>query len=330
MHVATDRVFRTLSAFNHYTRRWIPAPSGVISHLPLSRPSSDIPSAPTLSLVSWNIDAFSPRPIARSKLILNHILETAEPPDIIFFQEVTTGVRDSLINNTRIRGTFFITDAEDRTSFEDVPFSTMALLSSECFVPKADSQMAESGKEIEGQGKAQRKFTCGQPSRIALPSNYGRDALSIDIAPVTAPDAVFRLLNVHLDSLEDTLHYRTQQLEILANTLREPGYGGGVIAGDFNAISPEDDVFVDKNGLADAWIALHGTTNGATWSLGRELRDGLAPGRLDKVATVGVKAETIEILRPGSIEVPGPGKESVEIPWSDHCGLRCTVNTERP
>ena len=34
-------------------------------------------------------------------------------------------------------------------------------------------------------------------------------------------------------------------------SLREPGCGGGIIAGDFNAISPEDDGLVDKNKLVD-------------------------------------------------------------------------------
>lgn len=40
--------------------------------------------------------------------------------------------------------------------------------------------------------------------------------------------------------------------------LREPGCSGGIIAGDFNAISPEGNGPVDKNGLVDAWVALHG------------------------------------------------------------------------
>src|SRR5438270_826502 len=79
----------------------------------------------------------------------------------------------------------------------------------------------------------------------------------VDIPP-TAPDTVFRLINVHIDSLE-RLSYRTQQLEIVAKVLREPGCSGGFIGGDFNSISPGDDELVDKNGLVDAWLALHGS-----------------------------------------------------------------------
>ena len=166
----------------------------------------------------------------------------------------------------------------------------------------------------------------GRVSRVILPRKYRRDALYVDIISPTAPGTVFRLINVHLDSLGDTLHYRAQQMEILANVLREPGCSGGIVAGAFNAISPEDDGLVDKNELVDAWVALHGRADpdGATWGVGVERRDGLGPGRLDKVAMMELKAKEMEVLRPGSIEVPRPGEKLFEIPWSDHCGLRCT------
>lgn len=146
------------------------------------------------------------------------------------------------------------------------------------------------------------------------------------IIPSAAPGPVFRLVNVHLDSLGGTLHHRTQQIEILASILREPGCSGGIIAGDFNAISPKDDGLIDQNGLVDVWVALHGRDDpdGATWGVDAKRRDGLRPARLDKIALVGLKGEDIEVLRPGFIEVPRPGGKSIEIPWSDHCGLRCT------
>jgi len=139
------------------------------------------------------------------------------------------------------------------------------------------------------------------------------------------PTMASRLINVHLDSLGDTLSYRIQQMEILANLLREPGCSGGLIAGDFNAISPEDHALLEKNRLVDAWVALHGKgeLDGATWGVGVERKDGLGPGRLDKIAMSGVKAKDVEILPPGLIEVPTckPGDFSNYIPYSDHSGL---------
>ncbi|KAH8998280.1 Endonuclease/exonuclease/phosphatase [Lactarius hatsudake] len=314
--MATNRFWRTLSAFNPSTRKWAP----------VSSKNAQSQVTPTLSLTSWNIDAFSSRAISRAKLILGHILEGPKSPDIIFLQEVTSGVRVSLLDDARVRAAFLVTDAEDQTSFENVPFATMALLSSARFASSLDSQ--KEGDGIEGGGK----LMLGRISRVALPSKYGRDALCVDVVPPTSPGTFFRLINVHLDSLGDTLHYRAQQMKILADVLREPGCGGGIIAGDFNAISPEDDGLIDKNKLVDAWVALHGRADpgGATWGVGVERRDGLGPGRsrgrLDKIAMIGLKAKEMEVLRPGPIEVPRPGEKSLEIPWSDHCGLRCTLN----
>jgi len=113
-------------------------------------------------------------------------------------------------------------------------------------------------------------------------------------------------------------------MEILANLLRESGCGGGLIAGDFNAIGPEDHALLDKNGLVDAWIALHGKKglDGGTCGVGVKRNHGLGLRRLDKIAMLGVEAKNMEILRPGLIEVPKPSEDSVYIPWSDHSGLK--------
>ena len=107
---------------------------------------------------------------------------------------------------------------------------------------------------------------------------------------------------------------------VLAGLLREPGCSGGIIAGDFNAIHPDDHTLVDNYELVDAWVALHGSTTGpdggATWGVGVELKDGLKPGRLDKVVMLGMQPNEIKVLQPGLIDA--------YTPWSDHCGLRCT------
>ena len=125
--------------------------------------------APRLSLTSWNINAFSSRPISRPNFILQHILEGPKYPDVIFLQEVTPGVRDSLLGNARVRAAFLATDAEDRTSFENVPFATMTLLSNARFASRLDSQKEGGGTEGGG------KFMLGDVSRVTLPSKYGRD-----------------------------------------------------------------------------------------------------------------------------------------------------------
>ncbi len=300
---------RALSSFNRSTRRWVRvplSPSQSDSHAVHALLSHDV-KRQILSLVSWNIDAFTSRPVIRSRCILDSILQKPQSPDIIFFQEVTTDVRNSLLNDERVRTRYMVTDAEDLASSHDVPFTTMTLLSQE---------LASEG----GLG-----LTLKGVFRVALPSKFGRDGLCVEIAHPAAPGAVVRLINTHLDSL-DSLSERTKQMIILASILRERGCVGGIIAGDFNALSPEDHELVAQNGLVDAWVAL-GKSNGATWGVGKHaiLKDGLQPKRLDKVAMLGVEVKTMEILYPDSIELPRPLEPPVYKHWSDHCGLSCII-----
>ncbi|KAI9509997.1 hypothetical protein F5148DRAFT_1282392 [Russula earlei] len=166
------------------------------------------------SLTSWNIDAFSSRPVARAKLILDHILEGSKSPDIIFLQEATPDVWAALLNDEGVRTALLVTDAEDQMSFEGMPFAIMMLLSSVRFA--SGPELRKEGDRIEGGGK-------------------------------------FLL-------------------------------GGRIIAGNFSAISPEDEGLIDKNSLVDEWVALHRRAGpgGAMWGVGVEQQNGgLGLGRLD-------------------------------------------------
>ncbi|KAG1809203.1 uncharacterized protein BJ212DRAFT_1381170 [Suillus subaureus] len=261
--MATSRLCqRTFSAFKPSNRLWVP----VSSRWGLNQVTQQLALTSRFSLITQNLDAFSSRPVARANLLLGGILEESKRPDIIFLQEVTSDVRTSILGNPKVREAFLVTDAEDQTSFEGVPFANMTLLSSKRFAFDLELQKEEDGVE---RGE---KFMLGPVSRVKLPSKYGRCALSVDIIPPSTPTTTCRLVNVHLDSLGDTLPYCTEQMEILANLLREPGCGGGLIVGDFNAISPEDHALLDKNGLVDAWVALHGKKglDGAMWGVGVE------------------------------------------------------------
>jgi len=305
-----NRILRPLSCFNPSTLRWTPILSkSAQSQVRQSQLPQRLSLTSRFSIITWNVDFRSPRPVSRTNSILDYILKEPRTPDIIFLQEVRSDVRASLLGNRKVREAF-LTDAEDD---KDKSFATMTLLSTKRFA-------SDLGDGIEGE----EKFMVGPVSCVELPSAYGRDGLCVDIIPPTAPDTVFRLINVHLDSLE-RLPYRTQQLEILAKVLREPGCSGGLIGGDFNSISPGDDELVDKNGLVDAWLALHGSTDpdAPTWGVGRGREVGLKPKRLDKVAMMGLRAEEMEILPQGLIEVPKPGGDSALLEWSDHSGLRC-------
>jgi tyrosyl-DNA phosphodiesterase 2 len=256
------------------------------------------------------MQASQPKPAARCELILDHILKGHSFPDIIHLQEVATSARHSLLNDPRIRSSFLTTDAEDDTSFKGVPFATMTLLSRKRFTSPL---LAE---EEEGDGEGEFKMALDSVFRTELPSRYNRDALCVNIAsPAAAQGTVLRLLNVHLDSL-DSQFRRLLQMEVLAGLLRESGCSGGVIAGDFNAISAEDHALVDKHGLVDAWVALRGREGGATWGFGVEREGRRKPKRLDKVVMLGLQPVAIEVLQPGLVDA--------YTRWSDHSGLCCT------
>jgi tyrosyl-DNA phosphodiesterase 2 len=306
----TNRHHRALSSFNHVTHRWaaIPLrdPHDPISQRPSSRPADPI-GKQSLSVTSWNIQASLPESAARSKLVLDHILKAPKFSDIIHLQEVTSNARQSLLDDPRVRSGFLTTGAEDDKPFKGRPFVTMTLLSSKRF----------GSPLLDEEGEGGRKLKLDSVFRMELPSRYKRDALCVNIAAPAASGAVLRLLNVHLESLDS--HFRRfLQMRALAGLLREPGCRGGIIAGDFNAIFPEDHPLVDEHELLDAWVALHGSTgpDGATWGVGVELEGGRKAKRLDKVVMLGAKPDEIEVLQPGLVRAHRP--------WSDHCGLRCT------
>lgn len=317
------RLCRALSAYSHSNRIW-----ESISPFASSYPETKSAKATrSLSLVTWNVDGFSSRAIARARLILAHVLQESPesiPPDIIFLQEVTSDVRASLLNDSKVRAAWLVTDAEDQTAFDQAPFATMTLLSRARFSYSTVASSQDTGTQKEETGSKKGNIVIGHVSRVPLPSKYSRDALCVDVVhPASA--APVRLINVHLDSLGHAFDYRAQQMKIAASLLREPGCSGGLIAGDFNAISPRDHELINENKLVDAWTALREASgdDGATWGTDRKRRNRQGPGRLDKVAMVGLIPKAVKVLQSGCITVPRPGNESVDIPWSDHHGLRC-------
>ena len=311
---------RFLSAFDPAARRWTALP--LCQHTasiprPSPRPANRRTVCEQLSLTSWNIHASPFKRVERSQLILDRILGP-KSSDIIFLQEVASDVRQSVLDDPRVRSRFLTSDAENDTAFKGVPFATMTLLSNERFASPLLAEKDGSDGKGEGEGKRDSEMMLHSAFRMTLPSRYERDAFCVNFHDPATPGNVLRLLNVHLDSL-DAYFRRAFQVHLLDRLLREGGCSGGVIAGDFNAIDPDDRTLVEKHGLVDAWVKLYGRTtgrDGATWGVGVELENGLKPSRLDKVVMLGLEPVDIEVLQPGRIDAGTP--------WSDHCGLRCT------
>ncbi|KAG8989877.1 hypothetical protein FRB90_002032, partial [Tulasnella sp. 427] len=176
----------------------------------------------------------------------------------------------------------------------------------------------------EGDGNDEEsKLLLGPIFRERLPSKFKfkRDALCVNIVSPASQATLLRLINVHLDSLEDIERHRPEQMKILADVLRQPGCGRRLVAGDFNDIGPQDKGLLEKNKLVDAWIKLYGTTgsDGNTWSVGMLWDDGLKPGRLDKVAMFGASIHSNDKL-PSRVPSKDLGRlqQLVDTPHAEH------------
>ena len=90
-----------LSAFDRARNRWAAVPlcdqQAPAIQRPPSRPAAARVGSQTLSLTTWNIQASQPKPGERAALILDHILQGPQPPDIVFLQEVASRARESVL-----------------------------------------------------------------------------------------------------------------------------------------------------------------------------------------------------------------------------------------
>lgn len=261
------------------------------------------PNPSPYSLVTWNIDYSSPFPAQRLSAILSRILSLSPAVDIIFFQELSREAFLRLLNEPEVRRGWYLSDA-DGVLPAGQSFTSITLLSKARFPSQS----------------------LGPVWRVRYPSHFQRDALCCDIFAPSAPDGPrvrLRLVNVHLDSLAIQPSFRPQQVSIAASLLHSAGRG--VVAGDFNPVLPSDNTLVQDNGLMDAWLELHPQDPGFTW--GVDGKQPFPPNRMDKVATVGLKVQAMEILSPGCIKEAGNTgdlDDNDAVAWSDHSGLRCS------
>ncbi|RAL05217.1 endonuclease/exonuclease/phosphatase family protein [Aspergillus ibericus CBS 121593] len=272
--------------------------------------STDTKSEPhALTLVTWNVDAFSKFPDDRMAGIISTIRNQTPPPNILFFQEVSRAALGYLFDNAWIRENWYLSEG-DFKNWGGYAFATVMLLS------KADFSTEEQDTD---------KICIGPVWRVNYPSRFDRDALCCDVFLPPSATRV-RLINVHLDSLALQPSHRPRQLAIVAESLHLAGHG--FVAGDFNPILPEDDGLVAANNLVDIWNETHPDEPGFTWGI--DGREPFPPGRLDKVAVHGLKGDQIEILHPGALESAGHGlllrKLDTPLPWSDHSGLKCRLH----
>jgi tyrosyl-DNA phosphodiesterase 2 len=306
----TEPIFQAWHEFDSSTKRWCNVNSTeTADSFDNSQKRSDRDSK--LVAVTWNVDAFADGKEARISALLSHVTGQTPAVDIIFLQEVSEEALDFILNDSGIRESWYLSEA-DATNWQGLPFATMTFLSKSRFATtKAATGMA----------------SIGSVWRVNYPSRYGRDALCCDIfmpSSQTSPskpssaETRVRLVNVHLDSLPSYPSRRPQQLSIVASFLRSADCG--LVAGDFNPVQEEDATLIQKNGLVDAWLELRPDDPGFTWGV-----DGKAPfppNRMDRVAMIGLKVHDIEVMHPETISARTRIQTMVQVPWSDHSGLK--------
>lgn len=242
-------------------------------------------------------------------------------PDIIFFQEVSKRALAYLLTSEWIRGNWISSEA-DETNWADMPFASMTLLSRSLFNPGSRPESASSPRIAATTSTGH--FSLGSVWRTKYPSRFRRDALCCDI--LWDRTARIRLINVHLDSLPIQPNLRPQQVATAADLLRTAGVGRGVIGGDWNPVTEQDPQLVQENGLVDAWEYLHPGEDGFTWGSDGQ-GEPFPPGRLDKIAVLGLELKSIKVVNPGTLKTAGDTEGDTMVPWSDHSGLICSFTT---
>ncbi|KAJ5178882.1 endonuclease/exonuclease/phosphatase family protein [Penicillium capsulatum] len=272
--------------------------------VPASSPNTENPAKPHsgrdtshLVLLTWNIDATSPRTEERVTNIITTITGLDPSVDIIFLQEVSRPALQQILKDEHIRENWLSSECDD-VAWGKQSFATMTLLSKTHFA----------------------SAHVGPIWRAQFPSHFARDALCCDIF-VPAPDKPtaaatrIRLVNVHLDSLPIKPSLRPRQLSIVSSFLRVAGQG--LVAGDFNPVLDEDSDIIERNGLVDVWSSFRPGEPGYTWGL--DGKQPFPPNRLDKIGILGLRCHSVKTLEPAQLN-----ESSGDVPLSDHHAVVCS------
>lgn len=313
---SADQAYPTFQSWHHFdpVLQWVSTPSNATSDHAEPTSGNNI----GLVLLTWNIDATSPRTQDRVTDIVTYITGLDPKVDIVFLQEVSRPALQQILKDERIRDSWFSSERDD-AAWGKQSFATMILLSKGRFASNHGSQISN--------------VMLGPIWRVKYPSHFARDALCCDIFFPSHQESGLsttriRLVNVHLDSLPIKPSHRPRQISIVSDFLRVAGCG--LVAGDFNPVLEEDAALLGSNGLTDVWTSLHPEEPGYTWGVHGE--QPFPPNRLDKVAVLGLKPYNIQILEPKRLGDLDPSKSqqnnSIEDTplWSDHHALLCSFS----
>jgi len=312
---SSDQAYPKFQSWHYFdpVQQWIPTRTNNTNERAKSTNDGDTSD---LVLLTWNIDATSSRTQERVTEIVTFITGLDPKVHVVFLQEVSRPALQQILNDDRIRGSWFSSERDD-TSWGKQSFATMTLVSKARFALDSDSGMSNA--------------TLGPIWRVKYPSHFERDALCCDLfafsprEPEPSSTTRIRLVNVHLDSLPMNPSHRPRQISIVSSFLCTAGRG--LVAGDFNPVLKDDATLIEDSGLMDVWTSLHSEDPGYTWGVDGE--QPFPPNRLDKVAVLGLSPYSIKTLKPKRLsnfdETKSQQAGRTEgIPWSDHHALLCS------
>lgn len=252
----------------HYTaesKQWLPGPSQ-------DRAGEHMPSF--IRVVSWNVDCMRPEPDLRLDAALSYIQHQVfkcrtnrrrPEPCSILLQGVLTTAFDTILNNKWVQNFFVVIPSTTDAWPKLAKYGTVTLLSRSLRITKSTTI----------------HFSCSESQHHAIFVDVKLSGL-LDTAqaPASSESVVtLRIANTHLDPLPDGAPIRERQFKLVADALIQDGLFGGVVGGDFNAVSLNDSELVESVGLWDAWSG--DDEGGFTW--GYQPPSPLTPGRLDKL-----------------------------------------------
>jgi tyrosyl-DNA phosphodiesterase 2 len=266
--------------YTFLSNRWQP------SHCSLSDTTSNPShheSLQSLHLITWNIDFMAPYPQARMSAALSHLhnLISSIPPTsapIIFLQEMQESSR--LPPSPQ--------DANDLTQLKAAPWIQERFHLSDL----------DTGSWASSYGTVtlvDRRLHLKQVARLPFVSEFGRDALFVDVGLAGGDEKALRLCNAHLDSMAGAM--RPLQWKALAQLLHpqddpmlNESVVASIVAGDCNANQPRDGAEPMENGFRDAYLecgGVEGEAEGQTWGFQSLRWERWGRKRLDKICFWG-------------------------------------------
>ena len=299
-------------------------PSPVFAYHPQSRSRSPgrapielnetIPDS--MQLLTWNVEAFEPNAKTRLAAILKNIQETifgcpdGEQPEpcCILLQEVSVRSLSAILEDPWVREHFVVVP----TTPEHWP-QAHHCMGNVTLVARTIPVIAAYTLEFLHSPLKRHAVVVDVRLGVSTASESDNNNKCL------GPERTLRIANVHLESLARGTQYRPWQLRTVADTFYHSAVHAGIVAGDMNAILPQDWELPAYVGLQDAWVG-DDDGRGNTWGYQPPSKEFL-PGRLDKV--LYLPNGVCEVDRPERV---GVGVKTALGQWaSDHFGLLTSV-----